>query len=154
MNAISGVGAANSTWPETRSARAADGVFSLTDSNVSDSVEDVMQTPDTGDDAGPNASELDEGLRDLMPPPASTLEFARQYGENDLSEPSSSIDHGNGHDSGYVGASAGETSNDGSSTSDVDQALNTLVDLVMQQYGQRDASSSDDASGGSLSVSA
>ena len=51
----------------------------------------AMKTMDSNGDGSLDADELDQGLRDLMPPPGSTVEFAQRRDADDLKSLSSAL---------------------------------------------------------------
>ena len=106
MSTISGVSSASSAWSGMSSARASarsDKMFAKVDTDSSGSVDtselqsmlddissktgntlgsasDLMTTMDTDGSGTLSKDELDTGMKSLMPPPSSTLDFAQQQG--------------------------------------------------------------------------
>jgi len=106
MSTISGVSSANSAWSGMSSARASarsEKMFAKVDTDGSGSVDttelqsmlddissktgttlgsagDLMTTMDTDGSGSLSKDELDTGMKSLMPPPSSTLDFAQQQG--------------------------------------------------------------------------
>ncbi len=106
MTTISGTGSANRAWSQTSSARAsarADKMFAKVDADGSGSVDktelqgmldhiaektgqpagsadDLMTQMDADGNGSLSKNELAAGMKSLMPPPSSTLDFAQQNG--------------------------------------------------------------------------
>lgn len=102
MSTISGLGGANRSWdigqPQSRRADHDARMFAKVDSDGSGGVDatelasmlehtgqsgdsaELLKKMDSDGDGSLDSDELSQGMRDLMPPPASTLEFAQARG--------------------------------------------------------------------------
>lgn len=111
MTSISSVGGANSAWPDPGAARAAmkERLFAKVDADGSGSVDrtemqslvdrisektgqsvgnadELLTGMDSDGDGSLNSDELDAGMKSLLPPPSSTVDFAERHTKNGAAE--------------------------------------------------------------------
>lgn len=158
MSSISGIGASADAWSTMSSARSsarAERMFSKVDADNSGSVDstelqdmldhvsqmsgtslgsadEVMKTMDSDGDGSLSQSELTDGMKSLMPPPSSTVDFA-QGKPGGMPPPPPPEDGGEGMSCSAVGSSD-------DSTSAADGLASKLTDLFTAIDGDGDKS--------------